>query len=145
MLASLHACVHVCVCVCVCVHVCAYERVCVCVHVCACECVCVCVCPVLTHIHTRSRSSTKILAVEGQTVDQRTTNQPSITLQGQALEEVESFSYLGREVGQSAKVEKEVTVRLGKAEKVHLMWRRKVFRSRNWTSLGSPCETRKER
>ena len=142
MLASLHACVHVCVCVCVCmcVHMSVCVYVCMCVHV----SVCVCVCPVLTHIHTRSRSSTKILAVEGQTVDQRTTNQPSITLQGQALEKVESFSYLGREVGQSAKVQKEVTVRFGKAEKLYLMWRRKVFRSRNWTSLGSPCETRKE-
>ena len=40
---------------------------------------------------------------------------PSITLWGQALE---SFSYLGSEVGQSAKVEKEVAVRLEKAGKV---------------------------
>ena len=61
----------------------------------------------------------------------RTTKQPSITLQGEALEEVESFSYLSSVVGQSAKVEKEVAVRLKKAGKVYQMWRRKVFRSRN--------------
>ncbi len=35
-----------------------------------------------------SVNKTKILAVEEQTADQQTTNQPSITLQGQALEEV---------------------------------------------------------
>ena len=107
--------------------------------------VCVCVRVSCSYTHTHKIKIKYQDTCSGRaTVDQRTTNQPSITLQGQALEEVESFSYLGREVGQSAKVEKEVTVRLGKAEKVHLMWRRKVFRSRNWTSLGSPCETRKE-
>ena len=41
------------------------------------------------------------------------------------------FLLLGREVGQSAKVEKEVAVRLEKAGKVYQMWRRKVFRSCN--------------
>ena len=74
-----------------------------------------------------SVSKTKILTVEEQLVG----DQPPITLRGQALEEVESFSYLGSEVGQSAKVEKEVAVRLEKAGKVYQMWRRKVFRSRN--------------
>ena len=45
-----------------------------------------------------SMSMTKILAVEEQTAGQQTTNQPSNTLQGQALEQLESFSYLGSEV-----------------------------------------------
>ena len=44
---------------------------------------------------------------------------------------MESFSYLGIEVSQSAKVEKEVAVGLEKAGKVYQMWRRNVFRSRN--------------
>ena len=47
----------------------------------------------------------------------------------QALEEVESFFYLGSEIGQSAKVEKEVAVGLEKAGKVHQICRRKVFSS----------------
>ena len=38
---------------------------------------------------------------------------------GPALEEVESFSYLGSEVGHSAKVEKEVAVGLEKAGKMY--------------------------
>ena len=78
-----------------------------------------------------SVSKTKILAVEEQSKDQQGRDQTTITLQGQALEEVESSSYLGIEVGQSAKIEKEVAVRLEKAGKVYQMWRRKVFRSRN--------------
>ena len=68
-------------------------------------------------------SKTKILAVEEQTTDQWTNGQrsihSSITLQGQALEKIESFSCLGNEVGQSVKVEKEVTVKLEKAGKVY--------------------------
>ena len=34
----------------------------------------------------------------------QTSEQPPITLKGQALEEVESFSYLSSEVGQDGKV-----------------------------------------
>ena len=72
-----------------------------------------------------SVSKTKILASEEQTTDQwingQRTIHSSITLQGQALEEIESFSYLGNEVGQSVKVEKKVTVRLEKAGKVYQM------------------------
>ena len=58
-------------------------------------------------------------------------HQPCITLQGQVLEDVESFSYLGSELGQTAKVEREVAVRLEKASKVYQIWRQKVFRNRN--------------
>ena len=76
-------------------------------------------------------SSTKILTVEEQGKDRQIRDKPSITLWGQALEEVESFSYLGSEVGQSAKIEKEVVVTLEKAGKVYQMWRRKIFRSHN--------------
>ena len=78
-----------------------------------------------------SASKTKILTVEEQGKDQQVRDKPSITLRGQALEEVDSFSYLGSEEGQSAKVEKEVAVRLKKAGKVYQMWRWKVFKSRN--------------
>ena len=80
-------------------------------------------------------SKTKILTVEEQTADQWTNGQrtihSSITLQGQALEKIESFSYLGNEVGQSVKVEKEVTVRFEKAGNVYQMWRRNIFKSWN--------------
>ena len=78
-----------------------------------------------------SVSKTKILAVEGQGKNQQARDQPTITLQSEALEEVESFSYLGSEVGQSATVEKEVALRLEKTAKVYQMWRRKVFMSRS--------------
>ena len=60
---------------------------------------------------------TKILTV-GTTEDQS-----PLRLRGQMLEEVESFSYLGCEVGQTTKVEREVTVRLKKAGTVYQMWR----------------------
>ena len=57
-------------------------------------------------------SKTKILTVEEQGKDRQVRDKPPITLRGQALEEVDSFSYLDSEVGQSAKLEKEVAVRL---------------------------------
>ena len=44
---------------------------------------------------------------------------------------MESFSYLGSELGQTAKVEREVAVRLEKASKVYQIWRQKIFRNRN--------------
>ena len=68
---------------------------------------------------------TKVLTV-GVTGDQ-----PPLKLKDQQLEEVESFTYLGSEVCQTAKVEREVMVRLRKAGTVYQMWRWKVFRSRN--------------
>ena len=68
---------------------------------------------------------TKILTVG------ETANQPPLKLKGQQLEEVESFPYLGSEVCQTAKVEREVMVRLRKAGTVYQMWRWKVFRSCN--------------
>ena len=46
---------------------------------------------------------------------------PPITLNGQILEEVDSFSYLGSEVDKMGKVEKEVGVRLEKAATVYHM------------------------
>ena len=55
----------------------------------------------------------------------------AIMLKGQRLEEVDSFSYLGSEVEQMARVERDVRTRLEKAATVYQMWRRKVFRSRN--------------
>ena len=54
-----------------------------------------------------------------------------MTLKGQALEEVDSFSYLGSEVEQTSRVEKDVKIRIEKAATVYQMWRRKVFKSRN--------------
>ena len=56
---------------------------------------------------------------------------PAITLNGHALEEVDSFSYLGSEVEQTARVERDIGIRLEKATTVYRMWRWKVFRSRN--------------
>ena len=40
---------------------------------------------------------------------------PAITLKGQALEEVDSFSYLGSEVEQTSRAEKDVKTRIEKA------------------------------
>ena len=50
---------------------------------------------------TTSANKTKIHAVG----EQQSSNQPSIMLQSQPLEEVESFPYLGSEIGQSINVE----------------------------------------
>ena len=85
---------------------------------------------VLDRICTRwgmsiSGGKTKLLAVR----EQQPGEQPPITLKGQALEEVESFPYLGSEVQKDGKMEKEVTVRLQKAGTLYQMWRQKVFRS----------------
>ena len=74
-----------------------------------------------------SATKSKILTVG----EQKSSNQPSIILQSQTLEEVESFPYLGSEIGQSISVELEVSARLEKAGKVYQMWRKKVFHSRD--------------
>ena len=57
--------------------------------------------------------------------------QPAITLKGSALEAVGAFSYLGSEVGRTARVDGDASARLKKASTVYQMWRRKVFRSRS--------------
>ena len=57
-----------------------------------------------------SVDKTKILAV-----GEQETEHPSIILQDQVVEEVESFPYLGSEIGQSTVVEKELAVRVKKA------------------------------
>ena len=57
-----------------------------------------------------SVDKTKILAV-----GEQETEHPSIILRDQVIEEVESFPYLGSEIGQSTVVEKEVAVRVKKA------------------------------
>ena len=64
-----------------------------------------------------SVSKTKILAVEGQSKDQQAREQPTITLQGQALQLEEVKSLLSSEVGPSSKVEKEVAGGLRKLAK----------------------------
>ena len=74
---------------------------------------------------TISAGKTKVLAIG----EIQPEVQSLITLKGQALEEVKSFSYLGSMVGQDGKVEEEVAVRLGKAGIVYQLWRKKVFRS----------------
>ena len=71
-------------------------------------------------------TKSKILTVG----EQKSSNQPFIMLQSQPLKEVESFPYLGSEIGQSISLEQEVSARLEKAGKVYQMWRKKVFRSR---------------
>ena len=72
-------------------------------------------------------AKTKIMSIGAGTDD----DQPTITLRGNALEAVEEFSYLGSKVGQTARVDGEVSTRLEKAATVYQMWRRKVFRSRS--------------
>ena len=73
-----------------------------------------------------SVDKTKILTVGEQEPDHA-----PISIQGQTLEEVESFPYLGSEVGQTTGVEKEVTVRLKKASTVYQILRHRIFKSRN--------------
>ena len=68
--------------------------------------------------------------------------QPSITLKGQALEEIKSFSYLGSMIRQDGKVKEEVAVRLGKAGIAYQMWRKKVFRSHNLSKETNLCAFR---
>ena len=70
-----------------------------------------------------SVDKTKILAV-----GEQKTEHPSIILRDQVIEEVESFPYLGSEIGQSTVEEVAVTVK--KASTVYQMLRRKIFRSR---------------
>ena len=76
-----------------------------------------------------SVSKTKFVQVR--TGQHQPISEQPITLQGQTLEEVQSFLYLGSEVDQSERVQKEITVRLEKAGRVYQMWRRKLFRNRN--------------
>ena len=61
--------------------------------------------------------------------EQQETEHPSIVLQYQALEKVESFPYLGSETGQSTMVEKEVAMRVKKGSTVYQILRCKIFRS----------------
>ena len=72
-------------------------------------------------------AKTKIMSIGAGTDD----DQPTITLRGNALEAVEEFSYLGSKVGQTARVDGEVSTRLERTATVYQMWRRKVFRSRS--------------
>ena len=74
---------------------------------------------------TISATKSKILAVG----EQQSSNQLSIMLQSQPLEEVKSFPYHGSEIGQSISVEREMSVRPEKGSKVYQIWRKKVFRS----------------
>ena len=62
-------------------------------------------------------------------IGEQTDNHQAITLKGNTLEEVDSFSYLGSEVGQTGRVDRDVGARMKKAATVYQMWRRKVFRS----------------
>ena len=75
-----------------------------------------------------NEEKTKILSIGDNQSDQH-----HIKLGSGVLEEVESFSYLGSEIGQSAKVGKEVNIRLKKTSTVYQMWR-KVFKNRSKTT-----------
>ena len=46
---------------------------------------------------------------------------PAITLKGQAIEEVDTFSYLGSEVEQTSRAKKDVKIRIKKAATVYQM------------------------
>ena len=52
------------------------------------------------------------------------TDQPTIRLKGNALEAVKSISYLGIEVGRTARVDGEVSTRLKKTATVYQMSRK---------------------
>ena len=60
---------------------------------------------------------------------------PAITLKGQALEEADSFFYLGSEVEQMSRAENDVKIRIERVATINQMWRRKVFRSRNLSRI----------
>ena len=65
------------------------------------------------------------------TVGKEEENEVTITLRGNPLEAVESFSYLGSEVGKNAKAGGDVGTRLEKASRVYQKWRKEVFWSRS--------------
>ena len=81
-----------------------------------------------------SVDKTKILAVR-----EPDTEHPSIILQDRVIEEVESFTYLGSEIGQSAVVEKEVAVTVKTASTVYQMLRRTIFRNQNLSKSTKVC------
>ena len=65
------------------------------------------------------------------TVNKEDEDQPRITLKGSSLEAMESFSYLGSQVGRSGKVDDDGETRLKKASRVYQKWRKEVFQSRS--------------
>ena len=83
-----------------------------------------------------SVSKTKIVQVR--TGEHQLTSEQPITLQGQTIKEVLSFPYLGSEVDQPGKAQKEIAVRLEKAGWVYQMWRRKLFQ-RGTSALPPRC------
>jgi hypothetical protein len=48
---------------------------------------------------------------------------------------VESFSYLGNKIGQSAKVDKEENIRLKKTSTMYQLWRRTVFKNHSLSKI----------
>ena len=58
-------------------------------------------------------------------------NHPSFSLNSQALEEVDSFGYLGSKVDKTGMIEKEVGLGLDKASTVYCIWKRKIFHSQH--------------
>ena len=65
------------------------------------------------------------------TVGKSDENEATITLRGNPIETVESFSYLGSEVGKNAKGSGDVGTRLEKASRVYQKWRKEVFWSKS--------------
>ncbi len=63
-------------------------------------------------------------------VGEQESDHSPISMQGQALQEFESFPQLGSEVGQTTGVDKEVTVRLKKSST--------VYQNGNW-DMGKEC------
>ena len=83
-------------------------------------------------------SVSKTKTVQVRTGEHQPISEQPITLQGQTLEEVQSFPYLGSEVDQSGKVQKVIAMRPGKAGRVYQMWRR-LFQSRNISIATKMC------
>ena len=63
------------------------------------------------------------MCINGEKTKILTDDESSIKLKGHTLEEVKSFSYLGSEMGQTTKLEREVMLRLKKTGTVYQMWR----------------------
>ena len=66
-------------------------------------------------------------------------NVTPICLNGQQIEDVDNFEYLGSILEPTACVDMEVDSRLQKAGTVYQMWRYKIFRSRNLSTATKVC------
>ena len=77
------------------------------------------------------------------TVGKEDENKATITLKGNPLEAVESFSYLGSEVGENAKVAGDVGTRLEKASRVYQIYGERKFSGAEVSTREPSCMSSK--